>query len=105
MQPKCNLSQGAADERCPACLEPWAALRDEYVAVLECQHAICARCLAHMYSVCEPTEEAEDPRVPSGQAVETRFQCPQVALATAKDYNYAHVTYAWARMCSAFAYR
>ena len=71
---------GDADGQCPICLEKWSSLSDASVAVLECGHATCAACLCHMRESVPATEERQDPFVPHGQSVTTRFQCPHCTL-------------------------
>ena len=71
---------GDADSQCPICLEKWSSLSDASVAVLECGHATCAACLCHMRESVPATEERQDPLVPHGQSVTTRFQCPHCTL-------------------------
>ena len=71
---------GDADGQCPICHEKWSSLSDASVAVLECGHATCAACLCHMRESVPATEERQDPLVPHGQSVTTRFQCPHCTL-------------------------
>uniref|UniRef100_A0A7S3THM2 Smr domain-containing protein n=1 Tax=Emiliania huxleyi TaxID=2903 RepID=A0A7S3THM2_EMIHU len=71
---------GDVDGQCPICHEKWSSLSDASVAVLECGHATCAACLCHMRESVPATEERQDPLVPHGQSVTTRFQCPHCTL-------------------------
>ena len=71
---------GDADGECPICKEKWSSLLDASVAVLECRHATCAACLCLMREMVPASEEQQDPLVPHGQGVTTRFQCPQCKL-------------------------
>ena len=76
-----GLALNAADAEqdcCPSCLEPWTQLRNEYVVVLGCHHAICAECLAklQLHAPAAEVSSGVTEDVVTGSSVETRFQCP-----------------------------